>query len=106
MSGWSRGSANNRTGTGYGVRIKPHDRDRYFPRNRGSVEVEFDDGGVVEVSLPETFRTTCAELKSSVIGRWLLKPGVIPRAKGKPPQSNPEPTGDSGWSGDERGTPL
>jgi len=64
---------------------------------RGSVEVVLDNGEVVDVSRSETFWTTCPELRSAVIGRWMLDLGVIPRAKGKPPQSNPEPTGDSGW---------
>jgi hypothetical protein len=35
VSGWSKGSANNRTGTGYGIRISYTDRDRYFPEGLG-----------------------------------------------------------------------
>ena len=97
VSGWSNGTPNNHIGAGYGVGIKRRDRDRYFQRNWGSVEVVLDNGEVVDVSLSETFWTTCPELRSAVIGRWMLDLGVIPRAKGKPPQSNPEPTGDSGW---------
>jgi len=94
VSGWSNSTPNNRTGAGHGVRIHYDDRDRYFRRNRGSVEIEFDDGEVIDVSLPETFWTTCPELKSSVIGRWMLKQGVIPWAKGKPPEFDLEPVGD------------
>ncbi|MCE5338439.1 MAG: hypothetical protein LLF90_07135 [Methanomicrobiaceae archaeon] len=58
------------------------------------MKVEFDDGRVAEVFLPETFWTTCPELKSSVIGRWMLDLGVIPWVKGKPPQFDLEPAGD------------
>ena len=58
------------------------------------MKVEFDDGRVVEVSLRETFWTTCPELKGSAIGRWMLDLGVIPWAKGKPPQFDLEPAGD------------
>lgn len=94
VSGWSKGSANNRTGAGYGVGIKRRDRDRYFQRNWGSVEVVLDDGKVVDVSLSEKFRTTCPELRSSAIGRWMLDRGVIPWAKGKPPQFYLEPVED------------
>jgi hypothetical protein len=94
VSGWSKGSANNRTGAGYGIQISYTDRDRYFRRNWGSVEVVLDNGEVVDVSLSEKFWTTCPELRSSVIGRWLLNQGVIPRAKGKPPEFALEPIGD------------
>jgi hypothetical protein len=61
------------------------------------VEVVLDNGEVARVLLPETFWTTCPELKSSVIGRRILDPGAIPRAKGKPPQFDLEPAGDRGF---------
>ena len=94
VSGWSNGTPNDRTGAGYGVRIRYNDRDRYFQRNWDSVEVVLDDGEVVNVSLSETFWTTCPELRSSVIGRWMINQGVIPWAKGKPPEFDLEPIGD------------
>ena len=94
VSGSSNSTANDRTGAGYGVGIKRRDRDRYFQRDWGSVEVVLDDGRIVDVSLPETFWTTCPELKSSVIGRWMLDLGVIPWAKGKPPEFDLELVGD------------
>ena len=58
VSGWSKGSANNRTGAGYGVRVHSGDRDRYFPGNQGSVKIVPDSGEAAEVSLSETFWTT------------------------------------------------
>lgn len=94
VSGWSKGSANNRTGAGYGVRIPYDDRDRYFQRSWGSVEVVLDDGRIVDISLSEKFWTTCPELRGSMIGRWMLDLGVIPWAKGKPPEFDLEPIGD------------
>ena len=57
------------------------------------MEVALDNGEVAEVSLPDKFWTTCPELRSAVIGRWMLDPGVIPWANGKPPQFDLEPTG-------------
>lgn len=54
--------------------------------------VVLDDGEVVDVS--EKFWTTCPELRSSTLGRWMLDLGAIPRAKGKPPEFDLEPTGD------------
>jgi len=94
VSGWSKGSANNRTGAGYGVGIKRRDRDRYFQRNWGSVEVVLDSGKAVDISLSEKFWTTCPELRSAVIGRWMLNQGVIPWPKGKLPEFDLEPVGD------------
>ncbi len=94
VSGWSNSTSNDRTGAGYGVRIRYNDRDRYFQRNWGSVEVVLDGGEVVNVSLSGTFWTTCPELKSSVIGRWMINQGVIPWVEGKPPQFDLEPIGD------------
>ncbi|GEM_PF-2505806 len=43
----ARGTQNGHAGAGYGIRIPYDDRDRHFPRNRGSVEVVFDDDVVV-----------------------------------------------------------
>ncbi len=94
VSGWSNSTSNKYTGAGYGVRIQYDDRDLYFSPEWNSVEVIPDNGEAAEVSLPETFWTTWPELRSSAIGRWMLDPGVIPRAKGKPPQFDPEPVGD------------
>jgi len=94
VSGWSNSTSNKHTGAGYGVRIQYDDRDLYFSPEWNSVEVIPDNGEAAEVSLPETFWTTCPELRSSAIGRLMLDPGVIPRAKGKPPQFDPEPVCD------------
>jgi len=94
VSGWSNSTPGNHTGAGYGVRISYDDRDRYFQRDWNSVEVALDNGEVAEVSLSEKFWTTGPELKSSAIGRWMLDRGIIPRAKGRPPQFDLEPIGD------------
>lgn len=94
VSGWSNSTPNVRTCAGYGVRVQYDDRDRYFQRSWGSVEVVLDSGEAAEVSLSKTFWTTCPELKSTVIGRWMLKQRVIPWAKGKPPEFDLEPIGD------------
>ncbi len=97
VSGWSNSYSSKHTAAGYGVRVQYDDRDRYFQRDWYSVEVVLETGEAAEVSLPETFWTTCPELKSSAIGRWMLDRGVIPWAKGKPPQFDLEPAGDRGF---------
>jgi hypothetical protein len=94
VSGWSNSTPNNHTGAGYGIRIPYDDRDRRLQRNRGSVEVVLDSGEAVDASLSERFWTTCPELRSSAIGRWMLNQGVIPRPEGKPPGFGLEPIGD------------
>ena len=94
VSGWSNSTSNEHTGAGYGAPVPYNDRDRYFQRDRDFVEVALDTGEVAEVSLSETFWTTSPELRSSAIGRWMLDLGVIPRAKGKPPQFDLEPIGN------------
>ena len=96
VSGWSNSTPNNRTVAGYGIRISYTDRDRYFPRDWGSVEVVLDNGKVVDVPLSEKFWTTCAELRSSTIGRRMQKKGVAPWASDKPPQFDLELIGTGG----------
>lgn len=96
VSGWSKGSADNRTGAGYGIRIPYDDRDRHFPRDWGSVEVVLDSSEAVDVSLSEKFWTTCPELRSSMIGKCVLKKGVAPWAKDKPSQFDLELIGTGG----------
>jgi len=94
VSGWSNSTPNDRTGAGYGIRVQYKDRDRYFQRDWNSVEIVLDNGESVEISLSETFWTTCPELRSSAIGRWMLNRGVTPWPKGRPPQFSLEPIGD------------
>lgn len=94
VSGWSNSTPNDHTGAGYGIRIHSGDRDRYFQRDWDFVEVVLDNGEAAEMSLSETFWTTSPELRSAVIGRWMLDLGVIPWAKGKPPQVDLESIGN------------
>lgn len=91
--GWSKGSAINRIGAGYGVGIKHRDRDRYFQRNRSSVWRSYSIA-VRLSTCQKIYWITCPELRSSVFGRWMLNKGVIPRAKGKQPKFDLEPTGE------------
>ncbi len=93
-SGWSNSTPNNLTGSGYGIRVTYQDRDRYFQKEWDSVEVALNSGKIVELSLPETFWTTCPELKNVFIGRWMLEMGVAPWAKSKPPKFDLEPVED------------
>ena len=52
VSAWKIGAPNIKTGSGYGIRIRLKDRDRYFSRDWNSVKIkiendrEFDDADI------------------------------------------------------------
>ena len=89
--GWDNGSPNNRTGEGYGIRIVPKDRDRYFQRTKSSVNIELGNGDLVKVKLSDSFWRDCAELRSAKIGKWMLNVGLAPWPINSPPNLRLEP---------------
>jgi hypothetical protein len=89
--GWDNGSPNNRTGEGYGIRIVPKDRDRYFQRTKSSVIIELGNGDLVKVKLSDSFWRDCAELRSAKIGKWMLNVGLAPWSINSPPNLRLEP---------------
>ena len=93
VTGWNNGSPNNRTGSGYGVRLKRRDRDDHFGREWQLVAVQLDNGKTVDVSLTGSFWRRCTELRSGVIGKWMLDRGLAPWPKGRPPRFRLERTG-------------
>jgi hypothetical protein len=89
--GWDNGSPNNRTGEGYGIRIVPKDRDRYFKRTKSSVIIELENGDSAKVKLSDSFWRDCAELRSPKIGKWMLNVGLAPWSISSPPNLRLEP---------------
>lgn len=83
-TGWSNGQARS-TGAGYGFRISAGDRDQWFDRSWNHVVIAFDEDSVAIVRLSASFWGSCTELRSAVIGRWLLSRRLAPWPKGKPP---------------------
>ena len=83
--GWRTGTANIKTGGGYGLRIKISDRTRYFCREWKSVKIEFDTGEIHEVNISRAFWGNCCELRSRFIGRWMIHRGLLPWNKSAPP---------------------
>ena len=81
--GWNN-STPRASGAGYGVRIDAADRDRFFRPNWPSIFVQLPNEGAA-VLLSPSFWATCSELRSSAIGRWLLREGLAPWPTGKPP---------------------
>lgn len=70
---------------GYGIKLSPRDRDKYFDRAWGSVTVEMQGATSAEVQLSPSFWRSCSELRSAEIGRWLLESGAAPWPNGSPP---------------------
>ena len=92
--GWSQGTPNNNTGSGYGVRMARGDRDAHFRKSWPFVSIELGRGNTVEVNLSGAFWRGCTELRSAKIGKWLLDKGLAPWPKGNPPKLQLKPIAD------------
>ena len=91
------GGTRSQSGSGYGIKIKELDRDRYFPKEWNSVFLTLEgENGEVEVNINKpSFRCgNCRELISKEIGLWLIKNGKADWPKGNPPQVLLEPSGE------------
>jgi len=86
VSTWKIGVPNIKTGSGYGIRIKLKDRDKYFSRDWNSVKIKIDNDRDFDVNLSKAFWGKCPELRSKCIGRWMLKQGFMFWPKSKPPE--------------------
>jgi hypothetical protein len=56
-------------GSGYGLHIRPGDRDRFFERAWRQVILDLAGQGQVVVAVSPSFWRTCTELRSVEIGR-------------------------------------
>jgi hypothetical protein len=83
-TGWNNGQARS-TGAGYGLRISAGDRDQWFDRSWSHVMIALGGNSVATVRLSASFWGSCTELRSAVIGRWLLSRRLAPWQRGKPP---------------------
>jgi hypothetical protein len=89
--GWDNGAPDNRNGEGYGIRIVPKDRDRFFQRAKSSLYIKLGDGHTVRFRLSDSFWGDFAELRSPKIGKWMLNVGLAPWSIGSPPNLRLEP---------------
>lgn len=94
VSGWNNGKPNNRSGGGYGIKIRRKDRDDRFQRTWPSVIVETENGEVLDIVPSSSFWSNCPELRRKEIGRWMVEQGLALWPKGKPPKFQLEPIGD------------
>lgn len=85
-TGW-RGGAGSPTEPGrYGLKISETDRANHFDPSWDHVIVELEGAGVATAQVTETFWSTCPELRSAEIGRWLLDARAAPWGAGTPPR--------------------
>jgi hypothetical protein len=84
VTAWSNGSPRS-SGAGYGLRISPTDRDRYFEAGWDHVDVDLGVYGHAAIPLSESFWARCTELRSAAVGRWLLGHHLAPWPTGAPP---------------------
>jgi hypothetical protein len=83
---WNNGQ-HHPTGAGYGLKISPRDRDRYFIRSWRTVRlIGIGDEPInVNIDKKSFWDPTCRELISAHLGRWMIAQGIAPWPEGKPP---------------------
>jgi hypothetical protein len=99
-SAWSNGHE-TASGSGYGFRIAPDQRDRHFRRSWREVELRLPEQGAetkAMLRLSDSFWKTCRELRSAAVGRWLMRNGHAPWQKGNPPRFEVLPDGHRRFS--------
>ncbi len=85
VKGWNNGKPNDRSGAGYGIILSKSDRDVHFKQSWDSITIDLEGIESVQVKLSESFWKDCTELRSSKIGKWLLRKELAPWKKNYPP---------------------
>jgi hypothetical protein len=86
---WKGGAGSLLSGGGYGIKIKIGDRDEFFRREWGNVQLiipGIDIPVSVNIDKDSFWNDTCHELISTHLGRWMLSEGLAPWRKGHPPR--------------------
>ena len=87
VSAWTNGRGNPATGSGYGIRIRKSDRDKYFDKNKPRIIIHLSNGKTISAYLSKSFWTTCPEVRHRRIGKWILK--NITESECKPEKHKP-----------------
>lgn len=94
VTAWKTGAPDIRTGVGFGIKLNPQERDRYFKRDWQSIRIKLERRGVIEVNLSKSFWTNCCELRSKLLGKWMIEFNIAPWANREPPKLRLELSGD------------
>lgn len=88
VTAWNNGKHYS-SGAGYGLKLAREDRDRFFQKSWKSVYIALP-GSVEKAEIntnKESFwNTTCRELISHEIGKWLISKGYAHWPRGRPPK--------------------
>ena len=86
VKAWNEGH-HHLSGAGYGFKISVKDRDIFFDRSWGCINLVFPTGAkaIVNIDKGSFWNSTCRELISAEIGRWLIAERLAPWPIGKPP---------------------
>jgi hypothetical protein len=90
-TGWSNGRP-TQTGSGYGLKLSADDRNQHFRRGWSFVTIRIGDE-LLTVPLSDGFWHDCIELRSRDIGEYLLRRGLAPWPKRRPPTLELVPEG-------------
>jgi len=81
ISGWK----SSRAGGTLGLRVGKDNATRFFDRKWRCVNLDLG-GTVATVKITKRFWSSCPELRSASIGRFLERQGLAPWPKGRPPR--------------------
>jgi len=88
VTAWNNGK-HHPSGAGYGFKLSPEDRDRYFKKEWGKVYIRFPGHAKeieVNIDKPSFWNQSCRELISKDIGKWLISSRLAPWEPGHPPK--------------------
>lgn len=92
VSGWKNGKFSAGRSVSLGVSVGRVNVQQFFDKKWGAILIKLGET-TVQVKLTRRFWTTCPELRSSAIGDWMRRNGLVPWLKGKPPKMSLTPEG-------------
>ena len=100
VTAWNNG-AHWPNGAGYGIKVKAHDRDRFFIKEWSTITLELEGSPmpiVVNIKKTSFWGNTCRELIHKGIGQWLLENRLAPWPRGRPRNLTMEYISDNRFS--------
>lgn len=80
---WIGSQPNRSSGAGFGINIPIKRRDSIFDKDWKHIELILDDESHV-IPITGAFWEKCNEVRSPIIGKWLIKNRVANWTKGRP----------------------